>query len=76
MSDPAAPLRAAPPPVTEVDLLRLLVTACTHARRDMQVIIPIVEGGAGMSASSLRNTLGLINKALVAAQASQEQAAP
>jgi hypothetical protein len=35
----------------------------------MQIIIPVVENAAGVSASSLRNTLGLINKALVAAQA-------
>lgn len=72
----STPSSAPHPPAKEADLLKLLVTACTHARRDMQVIIPIVESGAGMSASSLRNTLGLINKALVAAQASQEQAAP
>jgi hypothetical protein len=73
MSSASTPPSPAPPPATEADLLRLLVTACTHARRDMQVIIPIVESGAGMSASSLRNTLGLINKALVAAHA---QASP
>lgn len=70
---PAALPRAALSPANEVDLLRLFVTACIHARRDMQVIVPIVESGAGMSASIQRNTLGLINKALVALQASQKR---
>ena len=54
--------------MTADELHRLLIIACIHARRDMQIIIPVVESAAGVSASSLRNTLGLINRALVAAE--------
>jgi len=43
-----------------------LRAACRHARTDLEAIIPVVESGmpAGLPASGLRNTLGLIHKAL------------
>lgn len=57
------------PPVDRLDKLTTenvaLRKACRHARTDLEAIIPVVESAMeGAPAAGLRQTLGLIHKAL------------